>query len=152
MTMTRSTLALLFGALAMPAFAQTIYSCTDASGGKVYSTSRDFGNCKAVPKGPESTLPAPPPAPRSHGASANPTPSSFPKVQEDTQKARDGDRRHILEQELSGEQRHLEQAKKELAEQEAQHASSDRVAPYRDRVGQHERNIRAIQKELGNLK
>jgi hypothetical protein len=40
-------------------------------------------------------------------------------VQEDTQKARDGDRRHILEQELAGEQRSLEQAKKELAEQEA---------------------------------
>jgi predicted nucleic acid-binding Zn-ribbon protein len=74
-------------------------------------------------------------------------------VQEDTQKARDGDRRHILEQELAGEQRNLEQAKKELAEQEATRGGpSDRAVPYRERVGQHERNIQAIQKELGNLR
>jgi hypothetical protein len=77
-------------------------------------------------------------------------------VQEDTQKARDGDRRHILEQELSGEQRSLDQARKDLAEQEAVRPgaadSRDRVAPYKDRVAQHERNIQAIQKELANLR
>lgn len=97
------------------------------------------------------------PAPKSRtvasGASANPTPANFPRVQEDTQKARDGDRRHILEQEMSGEQRNLEQAKKDLAEQEAiRGAPNDRVVPYRERVGQHERNIQAIQKELNNLR
>jgi len=44
-------------------------------------------------------------------------------------------------------------AGKELAEQEAAKGGpSDRTAPYRDRVGQHERNIQAIQKELGNLR
>ena len=90
------------------------------------------------------------------GAAANPSPAGFPKVQEDTQKARDGDRRHILEQELAGEQRSLEQARKELAEQEALRTANDgrqdRILPYKDRVGQHERNIQAIQKELSNLK
>ena len=94
----------------------------------------------------------PAPKPRPSGAAANPTPAGFPRVQEDTQKARDGDRRHILEQELAGEQRSLEQARKDLAEQEALRGSPERLAPYRDRVGQHERNIQAIQKELGNLK
>jgi DNA polymerase III delta prime subunit len=81
-------------------------------------------------------------------------------VQDDTQKARDNDRKRILEQELAGEQRSLEQAKKELAEQEAVRLGDernyqkmlDRLQPYKDRVGQHERNIQAIQKELGALR
>ncbi len=149
--MTRSMIVLSIGLLALPAAAQTIYSCTDTSGGKVYSTSRDFANCKPISKGPESSMPAPP---RAHtGAAANPTPGNFPRVQEDTQKARDNDRRHILTQELATEQRGLEQARKDLAEIESQKgAPADRLGPYKDRVGQHERNIQAIQKELGALK
>jgi hypothetical protein len=150
MTMTRNTLALLIAAVAMPASAQTIYKCIDANGGTLISNARVDKNCKAVVSSPETTVPAPKARPA--GAAANPTPATFPRVAEDTQKARDGDRRHILDQELAGEQRNLEQARKDLAEQEALRATPDRLAPYRDRVGQHERNIQAIQKELGNLK
>ena len=131
--------------------AQTIYKCVDASGGTVIANSRIEKNCKAIVSGPENSLPAPKARPA--GAAANPSPAGFPRVGEDTQKSRDGDRRHILEQELAGEQRSLELAKKELAEQEAAKGGpSDRTAPYKDRVSQHERNIQAIQKELGNLK
>lgn len=154
--MTRSTLATLLAILALPATAQTIYKCTDASGGTLISNTRIEKNCKAIVSGPESTLPAPKARPAASGAAANPSPAGFPKVQEDTQKARDGDRRHILEQELAGEQRNLEQARKELAEQEALRTAGDnrqdRILPYKDRVGQHERNIQAIQKELSNLR
>jgi hypothetical protein len=150
MTMTRSALALLIATLAAPASAQTIYKCIDANGGTLISNARVDKNCKAIVSGPESIIPAPKARPA--GSAANPTPSSFPRVQEDTQKARDGDRRHILEQELAGEQRSLDQARKDLSEQEGLRGSADRLAPYRDRVGQHERNIQAIQKELGNLR
>jgi hypothetical protein len=38
--------------------------------------------------------------------------------------------------------------RKDLGEQEALRGSPERMAPYRDRVAQHERNIQAIQKEL----
>jgi len=149
--MTRSVLALFFAALAMPVMAQTIYKCIDANGGTVISNSRVEKNCKAVSTSPDSTVPAP--KVRSAGVAGNPTPSSFPKVQEDTQKARDGDRRHILDQELTAEQRNLEQARKELAEQERVAGDNrERLAPYKDSVAQHERNIQAIQKELGNLR
>lgn len=151
--MTRSPLALLFVLLPLSASAQTIYKCIDASGGTVISNSRVEKNCKAIASSPENAIPAPPKAAKPPSAAANPSPSGFPRVQENTQKARDSDRKHILEQELSGEQRNLEQARKELAEQEAiRGASAERTAPYRDRVGQHERNIQAIQKELGNLR
>lgn len=151
--MTRNTLALLIAAVAMPVSAQTIYKCIDANGGTLISNARVDKNCKAVVSSPETTLPAlPAPKARPAGAAANPTPAGFPRVAEDTQKARDGDRRHILDQEMAGEQRNLEQARKDLAEQEALRATPDRLAPYRDRVGQHERNIQAIQKELSNLR
>ena len=155
--MTRLTIALLLASLSLPVTAQTIYKCMDAGGGTLISNTRVDKNCKAVAGSPESSMPAP----RSRSAAAaNPTPASFPRVQEDTQKARDGDRRHILEQEMSGEQRNLDLAKRELAEQETIRNSDerssqktlDRVQPYKDRVGQHERNIQAIQKELSNLR
>jgi len=148
--MTRSPLALLIAMLPLTASAQTIYRCVDANGSTTYASAKLDKNCKAISSGPENALPAP--KARPSGAAANPSPAGFPRVQEDTQKARDGDRRHILEQELAGEQRSLEQAKRELAEQLAAGATADRAAPYRDRVGQHERNIQAIQKELGNLR
>lgn len=149
--MMRSALALLITAVALPISAQTIYKCIDANGGTLISNTRVDKNCKAIVSGPESSMPAPPRA-KSSSATANSSPASFPRVQEDTQKTRDGDRRHILEQELSGEQRNLEQARKDLSEQEALRGTAERLAPYKDRVAQHERNIQAIQKELGNLR
>lgn len=149
--MMRSAFALLMTAVTMPVSAQTIYKCIDANGGILIANARVDKNCKAIVSGPESSIPAPPKA-KPASAVSNPTPSGFPRVQEDTQKARDGDRRHILEQELAGEQRSLEQARKDLSEQEALRGPADRLAPYRDRVAQHERNIQAIQKEISNLR
>lgn len=152
--MIRSPLALLFALLPLSASAQTIYKCVDANGSTTYASARLDKNCKVISSGAENALPAPKPkTATAAGAAASPSPAGFPRVGEETQKARDGDRRHILEQELAGEQRNLEQARKELAEQEATRGGpSDRIAPYRDRVAQHERNIQAIQKELGNLR
>ena len=149
--MTRSALALLFATIALPASAQTIYKCVDANGGTLISNARVDKNCKAVVNSETTIVPAP--KARTGGAAATPTPGSFPKVQEDTQKARDGDRRHILEQELAAEQRNLDQSRKDLNEQERTLGDkSDRLSPYKDSVAQHERNIQAIQKELGNLR
>lgn len=145
--MTHKLIPLLCALLPVAVHAQTIYRCTDASGGVLISNARVDKNCQAIAVENHNTLPAPRPK-----ASATPTPSSFPRVQEDAQKARDSDRRHILEQELAGEQKKLEQAKKELGDQEARRATPDQLAPYRDRIAQHERNLQAIQKELGNLR
>ena len=158
--MTRLTYALLLASFALPATVQTIYKCMDASGGILISNAKVDKNCKAVASSPESSMPAPKARSASSGAAANPSPAGFPRVQEDTQKARDTDRRRILEQELAGEQRNLEQAKKELAEQESIRNGDeknyqrvlDRLTPYKERVAQHERNIQAVQKEMGNLR
>lgn len=156
MTMTRTLFALLLASLALPAAAQTIYRCTDASGGTLISNARVDKSCKPVQQGPDSALPAPKAKPG--GATATPTPNGFPRVGEDAQKARDTDRKRILEQELAGEQRNLEQARRDLVDQTAARQGNpgsgafDSLQPYRDRVAQHERNIEAIQKELANLR
>ena len=85
---------------------------------------------------------------------------SFPKVDGETQKKRDDERRRILETELANEQEQLEAARQKLAEQEAIRTGDeqnyqrflDRVQPYRDAVANHERNIEAIRREISNLK
>lgn len=148
--MNRSFLAFLLALGALPAAASTIYKCTDEGGAILYTTTKDK-NCKVVNSGPDSALPAPP-AKSGKSAAANPTPAGFPKVGEDTQKARDNDRRRILEQELASEQKSLEQARKEVSDMEAARLPADRLLPYKERVTQHERNIEAINKELANLK
>jgi Domain of unknown function (DUF4124) len=110
--------------------------------------------------------PSPRPAPASTRNSdskpANPdtTKAKSPRVSEDTQKTRDGERRRILEQEIADETTQLAQAKEDLAAQEAVRNGDERnyerflerVQPYRDAVATHERNIEAIKREIANLK
>ena len=130
--------------------ADVMFQCVDEDGHKTFSNVKPAGKgvrCTTMDLGPATSVPAPKPAAKT------PSPASFPKVGENTQKERDTDRRRILESELDAEQKNLEQAKKDLAEQESQRGgSADRLVPYRERVGQHERNIQAIQRELTNLK
>lgn len=157
--MNRILAALLLAAAVLPGTASTIYKCTDENGTTLISNTRVDKSCKPVVTAPDSALPAPK-AKAAPGVAAPPSPAGFPKVTEDTQKARDNDRRRILEQELAAEQKGLEAAKKDLADQEAIRTGDernyqrvlDRLQPYKDRVAQHERNIEAIKKEIGNLR
>lgn len=137
-----------------------IYKCVDDAGHTTYTNDKPG----AVTKGctlmsreqPVSTVSSPP----ARKAAATPTPSNFPKVDDSTQKTRDGDRRKILEQELSNEERLLDAARKELVEQENMRQGDeknyqkylDRIQRYKDSVQLHERNIEAIRKEIANLK
>jgi hypothetical protein len=135
-----------------------IYKCTDAAGHVTYTNQKspDKG-CALLSKDQAvSTVPGSRPSAKPESG----TPAGFPKVDSDTQKRRDTDRRKILEQELSSEQQSLEQAKKDLADQEAQRFGDeknyqrvlDRLQPYKDKVALHERNVDALKKEIGNLK
>jgi hypothetical protein len=153
---TRLLLALL-AAVALPAEAE-IYKCTDSAGHVTYSNVATKG-CARLNLEPISTVPSAKPAAKT------PTPSTFPRVEEGTQKARDTDRRKILEQELAAEQKSLEDAKKRLADGEIarpeermqggainQAKVQERVQPIRDEIALHERNIGAINKELQGLR
>ena len=105
---------------------------------------------------------SPPPKPATKGANAKTqaAPGNFPKVDAPTQQQRDADRRKILEQELASEQKLLDQARKELAEQEAIRLGSernyqrvlDRLEPFKKKVALHESNIANLRKEISSLR
>lgn len=100
----------LLALLALPVQAD-IHKCIDAEGHVTYSNV-ETKNCRKLNLEPVNSTPAGKAAPRT------PTPATFPKVDDSTQKARDTDRRRILESELAAEQKNLEQAKKDLAAQD----------------------------------
>jgi hypothetical protein len=106
-------------------------------------------------------VPVAPPA-RSE-APAKPAPSATagaPKVDPQTQRTRDLDRRRILQQELADEEGKLSEARKTLLEQEAVRTGDernyqrvlDRLKPYQDAVALHEKNVTSIKQELANLR
>jgi len=153
----RPTMIGLLALASLPAQAE-IFKCTDAAGHVTYSNVASKG-CAKMNLEPISTVPAAKPAPRT------PTPAGFPRVEENTQKARDNDRRKILEQEQAAEQKNLEDAKKRLAEADVaqpqertagggvnQAKVQERTQPIRDQIQLHQRNLEAIRKELQNLR
>lgn len=148
--MTRTLIALMLAIAPLTLAAQTIFRCSEPGGGVLISNTRVHNNCVAIVSEERNVLPAPrAPAVR---AAANPSPADFPRVGQDAQRSRDADRRHILEQELAGEQRNLDQARRELAEVEAASGGRERALAQRERVTQHERNLQAIERELSRLR
>ncbi|HPT49766.1 MAG TPA: DUF4124 domain-containing protein [Accumulibacter sp.] len=162
--MKRQDLWFAMALLSLTAQAQDIYKCADSDGHVTYSN-LPSKTCKKIFLDPVNVAPSAKAAPKAASAATS-TPASFPKVDGQTQKSRDGDRRRILEGELAAEQKNVEQAKKELAEQETLVLPSERmqgggisggkvqerVQQYRDKVAIHQRNVEAIQKEMSNLR
>lgn len=160
--MTKRILLLALVAAGFPAQANTLYKCTGPDGRVTYTNQKTQQNCEVIAQDkPVSTFAAPP-TQRPRQA----TPGDFPRVNGDQQKARDNDRRAILEKELANEQKNLAAAKRELVEQENLVAPDERIAgggiqgakreariqSYRDKVQLHERNLESLRKELANLK
>lgn len=150
----RKLVLILFLVLLASGVHAEIYECIDANGNKRFTNiPSEAKGCKLLDIGPMNTVPAPKPQAKSATA-----PGNFPKVDPQTQKQRDADRRRILEQELANEQKLLEQARKELAEQESVRLGSernyqrvlDRLEPYQKKVKLHEDNVANLNRELAN--
>lgn len=135
------------------AHAGTFYKCTDGSGKILFTNTQQKGgkaSCTVLSQQRD-----PPGATTSRGyrdrgprAAATPTPGDFPRVSGNEQRARDSDRRTILEKELTSELENLAKAQR-LA---ATAGSSPGAQVPRDTVALHERNIKAIQREIANLR
>jgi len=88
------------------------------------------------------------------------SPADFPKVDDSTQKARDSDRKQILQDELKSEQKKLDDLKKDYNNGEPERLGSERnFAKYQERtsgmkddIARSTKNIEALQRELSNLK
>ena len=155
-------LPLVLSLAATPALAETC-KYIDKDGRTIYANvpmknARKIA-CFEAPA-PPPAAPAPsgttPGATRAPGASD----SSRPRVEPNTQRQRDNDRRQILEGELAREQDALNQAKKALADQEAVREggernyarAQERLKPYQEAVAMHEKNIASLRQEIANLK
>ena len=103
------------------------------------------------------------PAPGSTSGSTPkaPTPASFPRVDPETQKGRDGVRRKVLAEELASEEKLLTESRtayadgappplpEEKADAEKYRA---RIARLKQSVSVHEKNVEALKKELAAVK
>ena len=145
-------LVLLFTAslLAQPAAAE-IYKYVDENGRITYTNVPKKGSKKL-------DLDSGSPAKSRVG---NTGPSSFPKVDNQTQRKRDDQRKQILHEELATEEKSLADAKNALKVGEALRVGDEarnpskyfeRVKRLKDDVSLHERNVEALKKELGDLK
>lgn len=137
-----------------------IWECVDSNGNKRFTNVKaEAAGCKPMNLPPVSSVPAPKPQAR-NGAKPQAAAGSFPKVDAPTQLQRDAERRKILEQELASEQKLLDQAKKDLAEQEATRLGSERnyqrvlerLEPFKKKVALHENNVANLRKEIATLR
>ena len=151
-------LLLLLTLLAGSAHAQ-VYKCVDEEGRVTYTNDRAIAKgCTQLSQDqPVSTIPAPAARPSPAPSAA---PQNFPRVSPDAQRERDQSRRQILEKELAQEESALAEAQKALADQEAVRYGNernyqrvlDRLAPFKEKVEQHQRNVDALKRELRELR
>jgi hypothetical protein len=93
-------------------------------------------------------------------ASYTPSPADFPRIDAGTQKRRDDIRRQVLQDEIAGERKNADEARRQLAlgerlapgEKATDSSYVNRVNKLRESVKQHDQNVASIQRELANLK
>jgi hypothetical protein len=167
----RSAATLLLAATLAPsgiAHAQSpVYKCVDERG-RIEFTDTNKGRCKLLDLPGFIEAPAPKAAPPSgtrqgsapRASSASVTPANFPRVDSAQQRARDDDRRGILNDELRAEEKKLAELKAEFNNGEPERQGNEknyakyqeRVARLRDDIGRSERNIEALKREIANIK
>lgn len=166
--MRRLMAVVLLGAMVGPLHAD-IFKCVSPHGDVLFTSDRleaKQKNCQQITvtpnviSSPPAAAPATPRSSDARPAAPGASPGSFPKVAPQVQQQRDQDRRKILETELINEEKLLQDAKRELAEQENTRLGSERnpvrmqerIEPYQKKVKLHEDNIANLRKELGNIR
>lgn len=151
---------LSFG-IAAPCAAQSsdIYLCVDEAGNKSFQNVGNSKGCKRMDVGPVLSLPAPRlPAARSSvqpavEERAGATPASFPRVDRDTQRTRDTDRRRILEDELKVEEDRLQRLLGEYNNGQPERRGDERnYALYQERLNRLREDIARTEVNVGALR
>ncbi len=153
--------------LSSSALAQSsdIFVCVDENGQKVFQNTGNVKTCKRMDVQPILTVPASR-VPQSRSAvqpaveRSSVSPASFPRVDGDTQRTRDSDRRRILEDELRSEEERLARLKSEYNNGEPERRGDERnFALYKERtqrmqedIARTENNVRALAREMSLLK
>jgi hypothetical protein len=143
-----------------------VYRCIGVDGYKEYTNTDKKGKCTLLDLPGAITLP--PKKPVSAGSAGSPaqpraatsSPADFPRVDNAAQKARDSDRRQILQDELKNEQQKLAELKKEFNDGQPERQGNERnqakylerVEHMKDNIGRMERNIEALKREIGSIR
>lgn len=154
---------LLFSIFTSYAHAQAdVFLCVDEHGKKEYKNTGTTKGCKKVELPGINIVPAPvlPAAGKKAAAGPAASPPNFPKVDDNTQKARDADRKQILLDELKAEEQKLTNLKKEYNNGEPERQGGEKnFAKYQERttmmkedINRTEKNIEALKREVANLK
>jgi len=145
------SIIVLIAIMAGHALAQAdVFLCVDENGNKEYKNTGATKGCKKVELPTLNMVPAP----------TTKKSADFPKVDSTIQKARDADRRKILQDELKSEQDKLANLKKEYNNGEPERRGDERnYAKYQERttnmkeeLNRFEKNVEALKRELDNLK
>lgn len=147
----------------------TVYKCVDKSG-HVEFTDINKSGCKALDlpgymPAPRAPVPVAGQAPSIRQGAGRPaaspaaSPASFPRVDSTTQRARDDERRDILNDELRAEEQKLAALRRDFNNGEPERQGNEknyakyqeRVAQMRDDISRSEKNIEALKRELANI-
>lgn len=150
------TFLLLSLILAAPAQAE-IYKYVDENGQVTFTDVYRKGAQRIdLPGAPKPLAPAG----KAPTRASAPSPANFPRIDAGTQKRRDDIRRQVLQDEIDGERRNAEEARRQLTlggrlqpgERASDTSYVNRVNRLRAALQQHEQNVTAIQRELANLR
>lgn len=147
-----------------------LYVCSDAQGHKTYTDKRDHAACKlldlpgAMTEPPRRSAPlaaanARPSAPAANPAAATGA-GNFPRVDGAEQRARDLDRRQILQDELRSEEQKLAAQRQEFNQGQPERQGDERnyakyqerVAQLKDNLGRTQQNVEALKREIANIR
>jgi hypothetical protein len=126
---------------------ETNYKCVDERGGVTYTNVGSGKGCTKITVDPVviPKLVAP-------GKTAA-TPAGFPKVDNNTQKARDSDRRRILEDELRDKEARLADLKREYNNGEPERQGGERnYQRYLDRTEQLKQDIARAESDIASIR
>jgi hypothetical protein len=150
--------------LPTPTAASDIFLCVDADGNKVFQNVGSGKGCKRLDVGPVLSVPAPriqqQRAPGAAEDRVTVSPANFPRVDRDTQRTRDNDRKRILEDELKAEEDKLARLKAEYRNGEPERRGdernfalyAERVQRLRDDLARAEGNVNALRREIALLR
>ena len=132
-----------------------IYKCVDDRGQPVYGNVGSGKGCTKITVEPVVV----PKLANPSKTSGSPTPGGFPKVDGTTQRARDSDRRRILEDELHDKEARLTELKRQYNNGEPERQGDernyqrylDRTARLKEDVARAESDVASIRSEIGKI-
>jgi len=169
---TAALIAIASTAMAQISSGGATYKCVDTAGRSTYTNVKEeMGSkkCTVVSREISIVNPAPPTPglaakPAATAAPAKPSDSpdakAAPRQDAQAQRARETDRRRILQEELQNADKQLAVARQRLAEQETVRSGNERnyarvlerLKPFQDEVRVAEENVVALKRELSNLR